>query len=344
MHESGCAWWSPRGLLDELPEQELFGEGHALELEQLHVLLHASIQREADLPWTREDVGILDGRLVHHVERTRRRIALDDVERFAVIVAGAIEPCLFALSRHVDDKSLTLPSSARPSHPRVGGRVLLPVHAHDTRRAGELVREQDVRARPLHDLKWERHVGGARHTGHVALHLRIAEVVPRLVAAHVDAQAVVEVALLLRERLRLVGNLAAFDDALSRRAGRVRAAELGMWTRLGVVILQIPVGGHHRLPHAVQIGMAVGRALRAERGRELWCRRWPLLTEQRWRREPEQSDDAGQTRIRDRAPKLHPAPPRVARCRGSCCSAHGLGPSRKTRGVEWRPSWSWSWS
>src|SRR4029077_592480 len=38
--ELGCAWLSPRGLLAEAAEQELFGERNALEFEQLDVLLH----------------------------------------------------------------------------------------------------------------------------------------------------------------------------------------------------------------------------------------------------------------------------------------------------------------
>ena len=46
----GCALQSPRGLLTELAEQEFLGERNAFEFEQLKVLLHPAMEREADLP------------------------------------------------------------------------------------------------------------------------------------------------------------------------------------------------------------------------------------------------------------------------------------------------------
>ena len=101
MSSGGVRWF------DELPEQELFGEGHALELQQLHVLLHASIEREADLPRTREDVRIFDGRLVHQVERTRRGVALDDMRassfgnHFAKLSSHQLERVLSALEQEL---------------------------------------------------------------------------------------------------------------------------------------------------------------------------------------------------------------------------------------------------
>src|SRR5215471_7632192 len=73
----------------ELPVQQVFSPWHAFVFEQLNVLLDAAIEREADLPRPRVDVWILDRRLVHHVIRADRGIALDDVEFVAVIVASA---------------------------------------------------------------------------------------------------------------------------------------------------------------------------------------------------------------------------------------------------------------
>src|SRR5262249_25284673 len=153
---------------------------------------------------------------------------------------------------------------------RIGRRLLLPVHADDAGGARELVRHQDVRTRALHDLKREGHVGRARHAGHVALHLGIAEVVPRLVAAYVDLQPIVETRFLFRQRLGLIVNLAALDDALARGPGAVRTNELVVGAGLGVVILQIPVRRNHRLPDAVEVGVPVGRARRAIGGGKLW--------------------------------------------------------------------------
>ena len=103
-------------------------------------------------------------------------------------------------------------------------------------------------------------VGRARHARHVALHLGIAERVPRLGITDIDAQAVREVGLLLLERFRLVGNLSTFDDALARRAGAVGSGQLGMRTGLGLVILEIPVRRDERLPDAVQVGVAVSQS------------------------------------------------------------------------------------
>ena len=86
---------------------------------------------------------------------------------------------------------------------------------------------------------------------------------PRLVVADVDPQSILEVGLLSCERLRLVGNLATFDDALSGRAGAIRTCELRMRTRLGLVILKVPIRRDKCLPDTVEIGVAIGRARRA---------------------------------------------------------------------------------
>ena len=116
---------------------------------------------------------------------------------------------------------------------------------------------------------------------------------PRLVVADVDPQPILEVGFLFRERIRLVGNVAAFDDALSGRAGAIRTTELGMRTRLGLVILKIPVRRDECLPDAVEIGVAVGRARRAICGWKLRARRRTLLSEERGNSQREKDNDAG---------------------------------------------------
>ena len=47
------------------------------------------------------------------------RVALDDVQRVAVIIARAIEPGLIVETGHVDDQRVAFPAAVRPSHPGV---------------------------------------------------------------------------------------------------------------------------------------------------------------------------------------------------------------------------------
>ena len=49
------------------------------------------IQRHLDRPWAREHVRVLDGRFALNEIRSCQGVALDDVQRFAVIIAGSIE-------------------------------------------------------------------------------------------------------------------------------------------------------------------------------------------------------------------------------------------------------------
>ena len=61
--------------------------------------------------------GILDRGLVLDVIAVGRRVALDDVQRVAVEVAGAIEPGLIVEVDHVDDQRVAFPAAARIAHP-----------------------------------------------------------------------------------------------------------------------------------------------------------------------------------------------------------------------------------
>ena len=58
-----------------------------------------------------------------------------------MVVARAVEPRFLALAGDVDDERVAVPASTGPSHPRIGRRFLLPVHADDARGARKLVRD-----------------------------------------------------------------------------------------------------------------------------------------------------------------------------------------------------------
>ena len=171
----------------------------------------AAVERHADLPRPRERLRIFDRRFVADHVRGRARVALDDVQ---------LDRCgsCPARSNHVLSlKPVTSMTSVSPSqradrlaHPRIDRRRpgILQVDVAD--RAGVLVRKED-RARALKDLKRIRHVVRARHTGQIALDLRIA------------LEPVLLILFFLRERFRLVRNLVAFDDAHARRHRADRA-------------------------------------------------------------------------------------------------------------------------
>src|SRR5580765_2183081 len=78
--------------LAEMTVEHFFRELHALELEQLEVLLEVLVEHEVDLPRTREELRIRDGRLVVDVVGVHQAEALDDVRRIGGVVARAIEP------------------------------------------------------------------------------------------------------------------------------------------------------------------------------------------------------------------------------------------------------------
>ena len=102
-----------------------------------------------------------------------RREALGDLQRFAVEVAGLVEPGLVAEAHRVDDQRVAFPPAARVAHPEIEIlHVRRAVQEHRPRGVGELVGDADV-LRRLRDLERERQVGRARHAGHVALPQRI---------------------------------------------------------------------------------------------------------------------------------------------------------------------------
>jgi hypothetical protein len=89
------------------------------------------------------------------------------------------------------------------------------VHEDGAHGALVFVDHQDLVA-VLEDLKGERHVVGARDARPEALKLRIGGVEPMRIVRDLHEHPVLEVVLLLLQRLGLVWNGAALDDSHSR--------------------------------------------------------------------------------------------------------------------------------
>src|SRR5438132_215071 len=63
-------------LLPKFAVHQFFHKLHALEIQELHVLLLTLVQRHADLPRPREDFGVLNGRFIRDYVRTLAGVAL----------------------------------------------------------------------------------------------------------------------------------------------------------------------------------------------------------------------------------------------------------------------------
>src|SRR5262249_26885674 len=79
----------------ECAVQKLFAERDAFEFGQLGVRLDVAVERQTDFPGSREDLRVLDGRLVLQVIRCHRGVALHHVQRIAVEIARPVEPRMF---------------------------------------------------------------------------------------------------------------------------------------------------------------------------------------------------------------------------------------------------------
>src|SRR5688500_6153374 len=122
-------------------------ERHAVELDQLDVRLDTTIDGKADLPGPGKDLGILDRSLVANVVRTGGRVAFDHTEGVAVEVPGPVEPRVAGEPRDVDHERVAVPTSSRPPHPGVAGRLVLAVHVDRPHCALVLVDDQDLSGR-----------------------------------------------------------------------------------------------------------------------------------------------------------------------------------------------------
>ena len=110
-------------LLAKISVHELLDEFVAAKLEKLHVRFHATIDRHGDPPWPRVDLGVFDRHFVPDDVGRHQLEALDQVQRIAVKIAGAVEPAAIVEIGHVDDQSVAVPPSDRVAHPRIVGRA-----------------------------------------------------------------------------------------------------------------------------------------------------------------------------------------------------------------------------
>src|SRR5947207_12702050 len=75
-------------------QKQLFRVLRAFELQELHIFLETSIERHADLPWSRKDLCILDQSLVREVIRAQRGQSFDHMQGIAVEVHGPVAPVI----------------------------------------------------------------------------------------------------------------------------------------------------------------------------------------------------------------------------------------------------------
>src|SRR5258708_180015 len=71
----------PQRLLPKIAVHQFFNKLHALEIQEPGVLLLPAVERHTDLPRPREDLGILDGRLISDHIRALPSVALHHVQR-----------------------------------------------------------------------------------------------------------------------------------------------------------------------------------------------------------------------------------------------------------------------
>src|SRR5262245_51770333 len=112
MRPSRCSGLLDR-LLPKMTIEKFFGKFHTFEFQELRLLFQAPVERHAHLPGPGEDFRVLDRGLVEQHVRAPRRVALDDVEIFAVEVAGPVEPGLIVEGPDVDDERVAVPPADR---------------------------------------------------------------------------------------------------------------------------------------------------------------------------------------------------------------------------------------
>ena len=158
-------------------------------------------------------------------------------------ISGAIEPAFIVEPRRVDHQRFVFPSARGIPHPGVDLRLDFDVHVRDAAGIRVRIREQHVRRR-LHDLERVRHVGRPWNSGQVTFDFRV------------QLHPLVRVGFLFCQRRGPVGNLVADDNAFAGRNAE-SCSQLQHRTLSLIVILDVPIGGIHRLPDAVQIRLAV---------------------------------------------------------------------------------------
>src|SRR5881397_683198 len=232
-------WRRLSSRLTQMSVDQFFHELNAFELHKLHISFDPAVQRHADLPRPREDLLILDSRLVVQAIGTGCRDAFDDVQFITMVIADTVEPALIIEAGRIDDERFAFPMPIRPAHPAIGGSLCRLSHVDGSNRAGVFENHHhDIFA--LDDLKREGHVHGARDARKIAFDLRI------------ERQPLLIVFFLLRGCSRKVRDFASFDPADSRRH-RVLGPESDHTSEIRRMRLKIPVGFIQRLPDAVKI-------------------------------------------------------------------------------------------
>ena len=174
-------------------------------------------------------------------------------------IPSPVEPCVVVERRHIDHQRIALPVAVRPTHPRIGGRFPMRIHVDSARSTLVLVDDQNLR-RSLKNLKWKRHVVGARHARPITLEFRLAGVIAMRIVSDFHGHPFLEVLLLFCESFGTVRNFAALDDALSTRTGAPRTHDLRMRSGLRSVGENVPVRGREGLPNTIQVRFTVRSA------------------------------------------------------------------------------------
>ena len=105
----------------------------ALIFQDFTICFLASVERHAYLPWSREDIRVLDCRFIEQVIRARRCIAFNDVQGITVVIPCAVEP-----GSVIESARLTGASAAgeSPARRRRLATTLTPSHGPPFARMG----------------------------------------------------------------------------------------------------------------------------------------------------------------------------------------------------------------
>src|SRR5215467_9962105 len=144
-------------LLAPLSVHQFLDKFHTLEIEKLCILFLPPVERHADLPRTREDLGIFNCGLVRNHVRACARISFDDVQLVTMEITRSIEPGFIIKSGHVDHERFSFPVGHGLSHPGVHWRRARIFQIKVANSAVVLIRNRDGTA-TLHDLKRIWHV------------------------------------------------------------------------------------------------------------------------------------------------------------------------------------------
>src|ERR1700682_4845843 len=96
--------------------QQFLDKFHALEIQNLHVLFLAPVQRHADFPGAREYLRVFDRRLERNYIGTDTGVPLHHVQLVAVKISGTVKPRFIDHVGDIDHQGFALPVSDGPAH------------------------------------------------------------------------------------------------------------------------------------------------------------------------------------------------------------------------------------